>query len=117
MTIFAQTEGQRDVATISLADGNAYNLITVEMASTGTLESVVACNTSSGSRKFSLTYERAGSAYSVVYEKPIAAGEFLHLKDHNLPIPSNAIVRVQADAAGVDVTAVFVLNHSGSRGK
>jgi hypothetical protein len=116
MTVYAKTDGQRDVAALSLADGNEYDLITVETAATGTLESVIACNTSNGTRKFSMTYERSGSSYSVVFEESIDAGKFFHLKDHNLPIPSTAIVRVQSDAAGLDVTAVYVLNHSGSRG-
>lgn len=116
MTVYAKTDGQRDVAAISLADANEYDLITVEAAATGTLESVIACNTSNAARTFSMVYDRNGSSYSVIFEKSIAAGDYFHLKDHNLPIPPTAIVRVQADGAGVDVTAVYVLNHSGSRG-
>lgn len=115
MTVYAKTDGQRDVAALSLADGDVHDLITIERAATGTLESVIACNTSNGTRKFSMTYERSGSSYSVAFEKSIAAGEIFHLKDHNLPIPSTAIVRVKADAAGVDVTAVFILNSSAQR--
>lgn len=115
MTVFANTGGQRDVAALSLADGNEYDLITVEIAATGTLESVVACNTSNAERKFSMTYEQSGSSYSVVHQKPVAVGDFFHLKDHNLPIPSNSIVRVQSDAAGLDVTAVFLLNNAATK--
>lgn len=116
MTVFAQTSGQRNVAAISLADGNEYDLITVDTGATATLESVVACNTSGTARAFSLTFDQNGSSYSITFEKAVAADDFFQLKDHNLLIPSNSIVRVQADAAGLDVTAVYILNHSGTKG-
>lgn len=115
MTVFANTGGQRDVEARSLADGNEYDLIVIDTGATGTLESVIACNTSNAERKFSMTYEQSGSSYSVVHQKPVAVGDFFHLKDHNLPIPSNSVVRIQSDAAGLDVTAVFLLNHSGEK--
>lgn len=116
MTVFAQTAGQRNVAAISLSDANEYDLITGETGATATLESVVACNTGSGSRKFSMVYVQDGSSYSVLFEEAVEAGKHFHLKDHNLPIPSNAIIRVQSDGAGLDVTAVYLLNHAGTKG-
>ena len=115
MTVFAQTAGQRSVAPVSLADGNEYDLITVGTGETATLESVIACNTSNAARKFTMVLELDGSSYTVVHEKSVAVSDFFHLKDHNLPIMSGSVLRVKADAAGLDVTAVYILNHAGSR--
>ncbi|MGJ7039149.1 hypothetical protein J2Y63_002404 [Shinella sp. BE166] len=116
MTVFAQTAGQRSLATVSLTDGNEVDLITVSTGETATLESVIACNTSGAGRTFNLSISVKGSAYSVTFEKDVAADDFFHLKDHNLPIAPESILRVQADAAGIDVTAVYILNHSGKKG-
>jgi hypothetical protein len=115
MTVFAQTAGQRSVEPISLADGNEYDLITVETGATGTLESVIACNTSNAERKFTMVFELDGSSYTVVHEKSVPVGGFFHLTDHNLPILSGSVLRVKSDAAGLDVTAVYILNHAGAR--
>lgn len=116
MTVFAQTAGQRNIATISLADGNEYDLITVDTGAMATLESILACNTGAGTRNFSMVIDVNGSSFSVLHEAEVATKTFLHLKNHNLPISSTSVLRVKSDAAGLDVTAVYILNHSGTKG-
>lgn len=115
MTVFAQTAGKRSIAAVSLADSSEYDLITPKDGSTATLESVIACNTSGAIREFSMVVDLGGSSYSVAFAKEVPAGDFFHLTDHNVPIAAGSVLRVQSDAAGLDVTAVYILNSASGK--
>lgn len=116
MTLFAQTAGQRQFAGVNLTDTSEVDLIVPNPGATSTLESLVACNKTGGSLDFDLAYVKDGVTFYVLYNYPIAAHSSYQISAHNLPIPSNSLIRVKSSATGLDVTAVHILNHASSRG-
>lgn len=116
MTLFAQTSGQRQFAGVSLTDTSEVDLIVPNPGATSTLESLVACNKTGGSLNFDLAYVKDGVTFYVLHNFPIASHSSYQISAHNLPIPSNSLIRVKSSATGLDVTAVHILNHASSRG-
>lgn len=113
MTAFARTDGKRVTVKVSNLGTSESVLATASQQKPVTLESITFCNTTGTTeRKVSFYIKSGGTNYHLYKAKPLAGWETKIIDNHSAVLSAGESFAVVADAAGVDVVAVFIESSS-----
>ena len=113
MTAFARTDGKRVTKRVSNLSTSAQDLITAAQQKAVTLESISFCNTTGTTERLISFYVKdGGTNYYILKANPLAEWETKVFDTHSVVLNPGQTFTVVANAAGVDVVAVFIESSS-----